>query len=205
MKKPNVWFSTVGRNLCFSGCMTAILLTTSISYGIEFSSPTYGGSGGTSNYNLDCGRGSVLVGVQGKAGQWLDNLMAVCQQIRTDGRLGTRFTRGPAGGSGGSVVSDPCPNGQVVGEVFAETKFGFVSGIILGCDTWNSDLRQRRGRRSSDATSILTPSGLSATALLADLSNNGTSCPSGVPGKALRGRNGIYVDSVRLVCDRWDQ
>jgi hypothetical protein len=30
-------------------------------------------------------------------------------------------------------------------------------------------------------------------------------CPSGIAGKAVRGRHGIYIDSLRFVCDFWDK
>jgi hypothetical protein len=30
-------------------------------------------------------------------------------------------------------------------------------------------------------------------------------CPDGKPAKALRGKAGFYIDSIRLVCDDWDK
>ena len=75
----------------------------------EFSTPLFGGSGGTRSYNLDCGNQSVLVGAIGNSGSWIDAIGIICQQVNAQtGALGNEFTRGPVGGSGGYAYTWRC-------------------------------------------------------------------------------------------------
>lgn len=178
------------------GCAALCLIVVDAG-AIEFSSPTYGGNGGTP-YNLDCGNGAVMVGVQGKAGQWIDSVMVVCQQVKSDGNLGNRFTKGPAGGNGGVVTGQSCREGRVVGSISAGTVMGFVQWMSFNCYGWDPNLRIRTS--GGDSSIVLAPSNLSKSRMLLD-KNNTTNCPLRLPGVALRGKAGMYVDSVRLICD----
>jgi hypothetical protein len=168
--------------------------------GAEFSSPTYGGSGGQS-YNLGCGSQAVLIGVQGKAGDWVDSIMAICRHVNANGTLGDTFTKGPTGGNGGSVRSETCPTGTVVESIFANTKFDFVSAVALGCDAWNAAQRRLAQTSKLEGVSFVRPQGVQLSIIVADLGNHRVKCPDGKPGNALRGKSGTYVDSIRLICD----
>jgi hypothetical protein len=41
-------------------------------FAAEFKTPLFGGAGGNRSYNLDCGAGSVIVGVTAKTGMFVD-------------------------------------------------------------------------------------------------------------------------------------
>jgi hypothetical protein len=173
----------------------------------EWSTPTFGGSGGTKSYNLDCGRGGVMVGLMFKSGSWIDEIGVVCRKVSAStGRLGEEFTRGPVGGAGGDPRISKCVSGGVIGSVVDAQWGQFLNHLVLGCYEWDAS-RKRPGRIQKVAPSIniqvLVKAG-SQCGLLCNFSGR-IVCPSGKAGKALRGKYGSYVDSTRFVCDAWDQ
>ena len=172
----------------------------------EWSTPTFGGSGGTRSYNLDCGRGSVMVGLMYKSGSWIDEIGVICRKVSAStGRLGEEFTRGPVGGVGGDPRISKCVPGGVIGSVVDAQWGSFVNHLVLGCYEWDAS-RKRSGRIQKVAPSIdiqvLVKAG-SKCGLLCNFSGR-IVCPSGKTGKALRGKYGGYIDSTRFVCDAWD-
>ena len=81
----------------------------------EFKTPLFGGGGGNRSYNLDCGNRNIMVGMIFKAGSWMDAIGIICQSVNPqNGELGSEFTRGPVGGSGGKARIKRCSNGKVV-------------------------------------------------------------------------------------------
>jgi hypothetical protein len=167
----------------------------------EFSTPRFGGSGGTGSYNLDCGSGSVMVGGIYKAGMWLDAIGIICQRVNAQtGALEGEFTRGPVGGSGGIARTSRCRQGRVVQGVMGYSG-QFVHGVSLRCSPWDA----------SKKAPIFSTSGLCKEDRCTSLGSRGGSrsdsfyCPSGKVGKAFRGRKGSYIDSLRFVCDFWNK
>jgi len=182
-------------------------LLNSVASATEWSTPTFGGSGGTRSYNLDCGRGAVMVGLTYKSGSWIDEIGVVCRKVSSStGRLGEEFTRGPVGGAGGDPRISKCVSGGVIGSVLDVQWGNFVNHVVLGCYEWDAS-RKRPGRIQKVAPSIdiqvLVKAG-SQCGLLCNFSGR-IICPSGKAGKALRGKYGSYIDSTRFVCDAWDQ
>lgn len=165
----------------------------------EFSGPLWGGSGGRTAYSLDCGSGGVLVGFYGKSGRWLDQVGTICRTINASGTLGSTFTRGPVGGTGGKVLEPhDCPTGYVVGAVGAYTLWDitgtYIEGVTFYCHKWDASTRRRRpGDNPKTLVGGLIPNNPIAT------------CPSDKVGKALKGKHGIYIDSTRFVCDAYNQ
>lgn len=173
----------------------------------EWSTPTFGGPGGTKAYNLDCGRMGVMVGLTFKSGSWIDEMGVVCRKVSSsNGRLGEEYTRGPVGGVGGDPKISKCMSGGVIGSVIDAQWGQFVNHLVLGCYEWDAS-RKRPGRIQKIAPSIdiqvLVKAG-SKCGLLCNFSGR-IVCPSGKAGKALRGKYGSYIDSTRFVCDAWDQ
>ena len=167
----------------------------------EYSTPLFGGSGGTRSYNLDCGTQSVLVGVVYKSGMWLDAIGSICQQINPQtGALGNEFTRGPVGGSGGIAKIARCNNGQVV-QGFKARSGQFVHGGSLLCSPW--DQAAKAPQYSECVASC--PSGRFKTFGAGGTPSDIFFCPSGKAGKAFRGKYGWYIDSLKFVCDLWDK
>ncbi|MDH5426572.1 MAG: hypothetical protein OEZ57_01245 [Nitrospirota bacterium] len=170
----------------------------------EFSTPLFGGSGGNRSYNLDCGNQSVLVGVTYKSGMWLDAIGIICQQVNPQtGALGNEFTRGPVGGSGGLARPTRCNQGDVV-QGISVLSGQFIESGFLPCSPW---LPAQKMPEFSTSTECRTGSGRCVAQFGTNYSSNSGRfhCPSGKVGKAIRGRHGIYIDSLRFVCDFWDK
>ena len=169
----------------------------------EFSTPLFGGGGGTSSYNLDCGNNSALVGVIYKAGMWLDAVGIICQQVNSQtGALGNEFTRGPVGGIGGLANTNRCNQGNVVQGIWVRSGSFIESGTFV-CSRWVPSQKKpvfsTSTRCEGDRCSTNFGSSYGAP-------NSGNFfCPDGKVGKAIRGRHGIYIDSLRFVCDFWNK
>jgi hypothetical protein len=170
----------------------------------EFKTPLFGGSGGTRSYNLDCGTQSVLVGVIYKSGMWIDAIGIICQQVNSQtGALGNEFTRGPVGGSGGLANTKRCNQGNVVQGISVRSGQFIERGLFL-CSPWIPEQKKpvfsTSTRCSEDrCTTHFGPD----TVFYSQLGY--FFCPSGKVGKAVRGRHGIYIDSLRFVCDFWNK
>ena len=175
-------------------------------WGEEFSSDNFGGNGGTRNYNLDCGPSGIMTGAMSKSSQFLDQLMVICRNVNpSTGVLGEEYTRGPVGGMGGSRDKiERCRNGRVVTRIEAQHG-SFINGMVLGCETWLEDRRQP----------LQTPGRIEDALRLGSICNEAMfgancrfpkfRCPGSRVTKALRGKYGIYIDSIRFVCDDWDK
>ncbi|MGD9850886.1 MAG: hypothetical protein AB7T38_06450 [Nitrospirales bacterium] len=172
----------------------------------EFVTPTFGGSGGNQSYNLDCGPGAVMVGILGKTGSWIDAIGVICQQVNPDGQLGAEFTTRTVGGTGGATKSDRCPSGSVVGSFSARTG-SFVERTFMKCLGWDQPNKRPIPLGSNHTLTVgnTVEIGPGYTGNLLNLPNQGFDCPLPKVGKALRGRYGVYIDSIRFVCDDWDQ
>ncbi|MDH5426569.1 MAG: hypothetical protein OEZ57_01260 [Nitrospirota bacterium] len=167
----------------------------------EYSTPVFGGGGGTNSYNLDCGGGSIMVGAIYKSGSWLDALGIICQRVNSQtGFLGDEFTRGPVGGVGGTAKTSRCPQGQAVQGIVVRSG-QFVNGGTFFCRDWLTAQKQPRYSTTvhcEEGTCRSFGSGSGGY-------NESFFCPSGKVGKAFRGRYGWYIDSTRFVCDTWDK
>ena len=183
-----------------SGFLSACVLALAIAPAVqaaEFVTSAVGGSGGIS-YDRDCGANRVLIGLQAKWGFWIDQVTPVCMAIASDGTLGTTSTLGRVGGGGGSSVGTRmCPDGKVL--IGLATKWNvYVDNIALVCQNWNPPTKTR-GAPSSIATSSGMGSGgpfKHSSSLL---------CPSDKIAKGIRGKANVYLDSLALVCDAWNQ
>lgn len=170
----------------------------------EFKTPLFGGSGGTRSYNLDCGNQSVLVGVIHKSGMWLDAIGIICQQVNAQtGALGNEFTRGPVGGSGGEARTKRCDEGNVVQGIRVRSG-QFIERGTFACSPWIPSQKKPVFSTSTQC------SGDRCTTSFGDshvgyFTLDNFFCPSGKVGKAVRGRHGIYIDSLQFVCDFWNK
>lgn len=170
----------------------------------EFKGPLWGGGGGASSYNLDCGSSGVMVGIYGKAGNWIDQIGITCQTVNADGTLGSTYTRGPKGGAGGTGATSRCASGKVVGALFSASGT-FINQVILSCYPWSSTTR--RPDFHGDAQSATAFAIGRATGVLPFTTHRNAvvHCPDEKVGKALRGRYGTYIDSLQFVCDDYDK
>jgi hypothetical protein len=166
----------------------------------EFKGPLWGGSGGSSSYNLDCGSTGVMVGLYGKVGLWIDQIGVVCRKVNPDGTLGSTYTRGPVGGSGGSGDRADCPSGSVI-TVMGSWSGSFMDQVGVECYGWSPGSR-RAGGGYTGAASL----GKVGTIHLPGLTfNQKVNCPAEKVGKAVRGKSGGYIDSLQFVCDDYNK
>lgn len=177
------------------GLVFALLLSSGRLVAQEYQGPIWGGSGGTTSYNLDCGSSGILVGVYGKVGFWIDQIGIICQNVKPDGTLGSSYTKGPVGGQGGSSETARCPAGQAVGD--AGVRAGsYIEYVHVMCWPWVPSTRR------------LNTSGYETNKDLGQWSTTGQQrfrCSEEKIGKALRGKYGGYIDSMQFVCDDYNK
>jgi hypothetical protein len=163
----------------------------------EQRSAHWGGGGGTRNFNMDCGSGGAMVGLVAKWGSWLDQLGVMCRKINSSGTLGSYYTRGPYGGKGGKTsATKRCPSDSVINGFGAYTG-AYVNLLTFQCQKWDPI----RKRRVGDRTGFKEVGTYDVFA-----SSNTFGCQgSGFIVKAIRGRSGIYIDRVQIVCDAWNR
>jgi len=175
--------------------------TTSSTTAPEYSTPTFGGGGGSQSYNLDCGNGAVMVGATYKAGLWMDALGIICQQVNQQtGGLEREFTRGPVGGTGGQAKIARCTSGRVAQGIRAFSG-QYINLFNMRCSQWDAS------KKAPVFSAICNPG---TVACLTFGGSGGSAsdaffCPASMVGKAFRGKHGIYVDSARFICDTWDK
>jgi hypothetical protein len=142
---------------------------------------------------LSCGCGTVVAGVSGRVGSWLDAVSLLCRAVGASGALGETTVSAAYGGSGGALVRAACPEGMVAGGLGgrmsdADQK---LSGLTVVCYGWNASGRaldrSRRGlvvMNGSVGNSTVSP----------------VDCPSGDMMTGLQVRSDRYVNWARLVC-----
>ena len=161
-------------------------LLNSVASAAEWSTPTFGGSGGNRSYNLDCGRGGVMIGLMYKSGSWIDQIGVVCRKVDSrSGRLGEEFTRGPKGGAGGLPKFSKCRPGGVIGSVQDAQWGNFLNHLVLGCYNWDAS-RKRPGSKQIVAPTIkihIQVKAGSKCGLLCKFSGRFV-CPSGKAGES---------------------
>ena len=144
-----------------------------------------------------------MIGVMGKVGRWIDSLGAICQRVNSNGQLGAEFTTRTAGGTGGAVEIKKCRSGRVVVGAIAYTG-SFVEALSLNCWRWDAANKTFLNSASGDAGFI----GLQPKDYFINRFNPRNAlfqCPAPKVLKALRGKSGIYIDSIRFACDDWDK
>lgn len=174
------------------------------SWAVEAPSAMLGGSGGTRTYNLDCGPNGIMTGgMATRATKSIEQLVVICRTVNAStGALGEEYTRGPTGGMRGyHDTIQRCQDGLVVTRL--EVSAGdFIVTLVLRCEIWLPDIRQPL--QSPDRVNTL------VLGEICGFCSKGTGpqgfrCPGFRVAKALRGRSGIHIDSLQMVCDDWDK
>ena len=166
----------------------------------ESSSINFGGGGGTRSYNLDCGSGGVMIGGDSNAYAHMDQMIVFCRAMNANGTLlEEKYTKGPVGGMGGDDLGfrADCQAGRVVTGVKVQAG-GFVNIVEFLCEAWDSSRKEPVFENSPFRTKI-------GASCVGCTRYRTFRCPRGKVAKALRGKSGIYIDSVRLVCDDWNK
>ena len=168
----------------------------------EYKGPMWGGSGGTSSYNLDCGSTGVMVGLYGKTGLWIDQIGITCQKINPDGTLGSEYTRGPVGGTGGIGKNARCTEGKAIRAMLSFTG-SFVDKLMPTCCPWSATTRRVNGGTGMCFRIEIGDWG--GVGVFTLVQNDTITCPPDKVGKALRGKYGSYIDSLQFVCDEYNK
>jgi len=166
----------------------------------SYLSPELGGNGGRP-YSLTCDADSVIVGISGKWGMYLDSLSVMCRRVKDDGTLGTTYQLGPVGGSGGDhAATASCPPNEVANSIWVMTgSFSghvYVGEVTILCGAWNPATR----RTASASEKDLRDGYVGTAPLFGNLSR--LACPQdGTPARGFSGRASMLVDSIRMLCD----
>jgi hypothetical protein len=78
---------------------------------------TYRGAG----FQQECAPGFVVVGLHGRSGSLIDQLIIECAQVTTSGGLGESYWAGVSGGDGGGGFSLSCASGYAVETIYGRT------------------------------------------------------------------------------------
>ena len=164
--------------------------------------PAKGGRGDAAT-ELRCPRGYYLVGLKGRAGDWLDQVALICRRIDPpDYAGGAQTTTRAVGGGGGAPVEAYCPRGSAIRGIGAFIRVEDAVqkapyGIVFRCQ------RPRDG--------VLTGHfGIGNTDLLVDWDQIDPSkdyrylkqnCPGHEYAAGLSVRHGQHVNAVGLICE----
>lgn len=181
-------------------CLAAVVVICFLSFtaiAVATETPIAGGSGGTS-YSLSCGSDKALVGIKGKAGSFIDRVIAVCARINDDGSwlgsvseaIGPRGTTDFAGGLGGNSFNLTCPSGYA------------VSGIKGKAGAYIDQLKVRCSRLGQNGRFSILGDFLNGTAGGTGGSSFGPyDCINNKPARLIRGKASTWVDSMGLGCE----
>lgn len=97
-----------------------------------------GGTGG-SPFTLNCPDGKALVGIQGRAGSYIDSIRGVCRGFDELGNADAPVTTGTTGGTGGSSSFDlRCPSGEAMVGVKGRADW-WVDRVQIECAVVNTN------------------------------------------------------------------
>ena len=151
------------------------------------------GSSGKTTYELSCGSGRALVGIKGKAGSYIDRVQGVCAQINFDGSWqGSPTLTGSAGGSEGTDYNLTCPSGYAVAGIKGKAA-SYIDQLFVLCKalTWNGMIDTYKSQIWKG------PAGSTGGYSFGPLV-----CPNNrIPARLIKGKAGIWVDSIGLGCD----
>lgn len=176
--------------------VSTLFLATSLAGASEQRSAHWGGSGGTRLFNFDCGPSGVMIGLVAKWGAWLDQLGIMCRRVGSDGTLGSVFTIGPTGGSGGTTsVTKRCSDGEVI-RGFGSYTGSYVNQLFFTCQKWNPSKKQREGNSTIHSVGKWGYG----------VSENSFGCQgNNYVVKKIYGKSGIYIDRVQIICREWNK
>lgn len=170
------------------------------------STPVFGGQGGGS-FQAYCPKGTFLVGIAGRTGEWIDAIQPLCagwyssRQASGTPFIGgsaevseIRYTAGPAtGGGGGGAARLMCPTGMVVRgwEIARTDNTTLVRYVRPQCEAMNPE--------QPPSASIPGQFGGAGVAAPGDLM--GYKCPPGQFAVGIYGSSGAYLDNAGLNCE----
>jgi hypothetical protein len=151
----------------------------------------FGGGGGNS-FSRRCPDGTVLTGLRGLRGLWMDAVGIICSPVMSNGQLGAPSAQGTlAGGTGGTMAERKCAGDQVVSGIYVRFD-NLVSNINVECKAWDPATRQMG----------LTPVSLNGFTSSVSTQGQGVRCSNRTqPASGIHGRAASYLDAIGLRCD----
>lgn len=178
------------------GALAGLCLTVSLSPLIGWAAaptPTAGGTGGTP-YVRDCGNGEVMVGLSGKAGQWIDGMAPWCVPVGPNGGWQSAPHSLASIGGNGNPAWPPtsfqsiCPTGHAVSG-FSGREGQYLDFLTIECRALGSN-----GRLTGPTSPLPGAGGARGTAF------GSIRCAGDQPATGIHGKSGTYVDSLGLKC-----
>jgi len=148
---------------------------------------TIGGPGG-SPFHLRCGAGRFLVGLSGRAGNWMDHVAPICVRMMNGRWIEAPSFRNGVGGPGGGPFTTMCPPDSVVTDYYGYA-LEYVYNIALLC--------RHDGPNGSDRLPSV-PAAVGGTLDVATSASGG--CGTGAAADGIIGGAGLYVDRFGLSC-----
>lgn len=140
---------------------------------------------------LDCkrfGSSYVMVGVNGKHGQGVDQLQVECKELKASSGLSATTQWSPRwGGNDGNVFERRCGAGKVVSGIRGTIDRGQVRSVILDCKTISAS-----GLTTGSPSPLVVIGGQTGSSWPAD------SCAEGRPARALRVSKDIFSSGIPL-------
>ena len=190
---PNATWLTRSRTGMACGVLAVVIVTAtsharSARAAVE-ELPLLGSSLTGSPFVRSCPDNHVLTGFRYRSGLTLDGIGPIkCRPIRSDGTLGAEVLAGSlAGGNGGTLANKSCGADQVVVAQAAPAP-GF-SALTFFCVRWSATSKAWFG----------SPVGLGLVSSTASTPRS-TCSSSTQPATGIRGRHGMIIDAIGLVC-----
>ncbi len=162
----------------------------------EYVTPYAGGTGGGA-YTTRCSTYKTMVGVQAKAGWYVDSIQPLCAGINADGTWNTDpvLEGMQAGGAGGAIVQLLCPRNSAVSG-FQGRAGGFLERLQISCHPMGSN-----GLLNGNVNWISTVAGTGEGGTGTPFNFGPHYCGSAKPGKGFTGNYGAFVDRAAMICD----
>jgi hypothetical protein len=155
---------------------------------------TVGGPGG-GPFTFECPANTYMTGLRARYGAWIDAVAAECSAYDTTAqRLERRKTSRDFGGSGGGDGAMRCagPRGVVVGidVMQAENRDRSLAHIFVNCgDLFHPEKFANKASGSAEFLGRATRQ-----------PRLSVSCPPSYVAAGIRGKHGVFVDRLGLVC-----
>lgn len=188
-----------------------MLLTLSFAAGAAHAGQEFretGGPGGGA-FRSECPAWSHVVGFTGRVGAWLISIEPLCAPLLAQEQkigAGTANGQRSGGSEGGQFYSVSCPIGYALGAwvfdmvVNSDVEPTFVNAIGMECRLVGSPGQTYRAQIGDDLGATLTKDVAVIAQMGWDRPTFTNSCPPGELVTGVRGRSGIYIDALGLIC-----
>ena len=170
--------------------LVCLLAAASGAHAVVVSTAQAGGSGGTA-FTQTCPDGAVLAGLQGRFGDFIDSVKAVCVRLDAIGDAVETTVQSAHGGSGGTTGYDlRCPRGWAVTGLRGRSGF-FVDRLQLVCAPVQLD---GTALVSADHADQFKAGGSGGSAFTLH-------CGGTRPARGINGGAGSFLDRIGLGCE----